>query len=284
MKKRVTGDIRVLNRRLLNVSRELEKEVHRHKVSRTPPGRIVAAWFRKAVNTFQGIEMLKSEGLVEEAWILLRVLLEAHVNLMYFLRGDPKEITLRYLDASMLDKLKHLREVNFYKDAPMAGAFNVKEWEQAEGEIKGRYSAAELTAIRKHGFSGKPFEQRAEAVGLKTMYQFCYRIASRSVHMFDPAETLLFEVAYRRRKGFGRGLLTARRVQLEANQNMLLGRLAHLMAIYVKSARGLEIVLIGVGYEKFRDGTGDLYLGREETMEPNEREEEEAGDFYVWRL
>lgn len=190
MKKRVTGDIRRLNRRLLKVSQALDREARAHKVAETPPGRIVTSLFRKAVNTFRGIEVLKTENLTEEAWVLLRVLLEVHVNLLYFLRGDGKEMTLRYLDASVLDKLKHLREVKFYEGTPLAGQFAHRDkWEQAESEIRARYSAGDLAAIRRHGFTGLPFDQRSKAVGLQTMYEYCYRIASRSVHTFDPAET-----------------------------------------------------------------------------------------------
>jgi hypothetical protein len=60
---------------------------------------------RKAVSTFRGIQMLKSERLIEESWILLRALLEVHINLIYFLKNDGTEMTRRWSDAAMLDKL-----------------------------------------------------------------------------------------------------------------------------------------------------------------------------------
>lgn len=94
----------------------------------------------------------------------------------------------RYLDASILDKLKHLREVNFYEGTTMGRTFSRDEWEKRQGEIKARYS--DFAALRKHGFTGLSFEQRAKAVGMERMYVYCYRIASRSVHTFDPAESL----------------------------------------------------------------------------------------------
>src|SRR5713101_346632 len=98
IKKRVTGDISKLNRRLLRASRRLQRTAKAHPAIRSVPGRIVISLFRKAVNTFEGIEILKRKRLIEEAWILLRVLLEAHVNLAYFLTHDPKEMVHRYLD------------------------------------------------------------------------------------------------------------------------------------------------------------------------------------------
>ena len=45
---------------------------------------------------------------------------------------------------------------------------------------------------------------------------------------------------------------------------MLLGRVAYLMSLFVKSRHTAKIILIGVGYEKFRDLTPDLVaVGRE---------------------
>ncbi len=119
---------------------------------------------------------------------MLRVLLETHVNFVYFAQQEPKEVSYRYMDAGILEKLKHLREVNFYKG--MAESTQ-EEWETLAADIKESYSPQDLNSLRRKGFSGLNFEQRATAVGLKSLYEACYRIASRSVHMFDPAETSL---------------------------------------------------------------------------------------------
>jgi hypothetical protein len=277
IKKRVTGDISKLNHRLLRVSRRLEREARSHPAIRAVPGRILISLFRKAVNTFEGIEVLKRRRLIEESWVLLRVLLEAHVNLVYFLTHDPKDMVHRYLDASLLDKLKHLREVNFYEGTPVAAKFSRDEWEKREAEIKARYSPSDFASLKKHGFTGLSFEQRAKAVGLEEMYQCCYRIASRSVHTFDPAETPVFATAFRGRRREKYGLLKARREQLEANQNMLLGRLAYYLSEFVGSLLSLELILIGVGYEKFRDSAITLERG-------GTGRAPEEGEFRIWRI
>jgi hypothetical protein len=108
--------------------------------------------------------------------------------------------------------------------------------------------------MRRFGYSGLSIESRARDVGLKTMYDNCYRIASRSVHMFDPAETLLTQDVFRGRRKEKLKLLGSRRDQLEANQNMLLGRMSYLVAQYIKSGlASAELMLVGFGYEKFRD-------------------------------
>lgn len=278
IKQRVTGDIRKLNKRLLNVAIELDKDARRHQVARTPPGRILTSFYRKATNTFRAIEILKANRSIEEAWILLRVLLEAHVNFLYFIRNDPKDMSQRYMDASILEKLKHLREVNFYDGVP--GMPSREQWEATEKQISSRYSKKELNALRKNGFTGLTFEQRAKAVGLVKMYQMCYRIASRSVHMFDPAETSIYShYAYGGRIERNK-FLKARRGQLETNQNMLLGRISYIMAEMIDSDRILEIMLIGLGYEKHCDKTG---YGVSESAIEGDAEADPPGSFRIWR-
>ena len=88
IKKLVTGDIRKLNSRLLVASNTVAVKLQRHAVAKTPQGRIIGALFKKAVNTFRAIQLLKSDRLLEESFVLLRVLLETHVNLIFFLKGD----------------------------------------------------------------------------------------------------------------------------------------------------------------------------------------------------
>ncbi len=282
IKARVTGDIRKLNRRLLEIAVRLDTEARAHPIARTPPGRILTSFFRKAVNTTRAIEVLKHERLIEEGWILLRVLLETHVNFFYFFRksgGDAKAICQRYADAAILDKLKHLREVNFYEGTTMASLHSREKWESVEVEIQARYSRPEFKSLRRNGFSGLSFEDRAKAVGLKTMYQACYRIASRSIHMFDPAETSLYsDYAFSGRPGEKLELLRLRRDQLESNQNMLLGRLSYVLADFIKShLASAELMLLGLGYEKFRDRTSG-------PPEPQSRlEPDPSGTFRIWR-
>ena len=275
IKKRVTGDITKLNERLLAVGLRIVFAAARHEYFGTPPGKIALSFFRKAVNTFKAIQILKKDALTEECWILLRVLLEAHVNLLYFLRHDPIVMTKRYLDTSILDKLKFLRKVNFFEGTPQA--VNRGHWESIEADIRARYTPENITAMKRNGFTGSAFEQRADAVGLKTMYDYCYRIASRSVHTFDPAETL-FKIAGQgsERQAF----LRSRRLQLDSNQNMLLGRIAFVISEAAKCHLTLELILLGLGYEKFRDHTPGL---ERFPQEPLSGDEASDGSFYIWR-
>lgn len=276
---RVTGDIRKLNQRLLDLSEKVAVEVQRHEIAQSPPGKILLSFFQKAVNTFKAIELLKNNGLIEEAWILLRVLLETYVNFFYFIRGDGEIMTRRYVDASMLDKLKQLREVNFYEGTAAENLHRRRDWEQADVDIKARYSGKEIEGLKRNGFSGLSFRERAKAVGLRVMYEHCYRIASRSVHMFDPAETLLFsDYAFPGRRKEKLELLRLRREQLESNQNMLLGRMAFIMSELTNNTLlSAQLTVIGLGYEKFRDRTSEAVV-----LEPGENPDP-PGTFRVWR-
>ena len=128
--------------------------------------------------------------------------------------------------------------------------------------------------MRRNGYSGLSVQQRAASVGLQSMYQDCYRIASRSVHTFDPAETGMMD--YLNDKKHQKDLLSSRRETLESAKNLLLGRLAFLLGEVVKNpVLSLQILLLGVGYEKYRDMKDDGSATESET---------DPDTFYIWRV
>jgi len=190
------------------------------------------------------------------------------------MKSDATEMTRRMADARMLEKLKYLREVNFFEGTDLAHMGNREAWEKSAAEIVERYSKDALHAIRRNGYSGLSVQQRAEAVGLLDMYQNCYRIASRSVHTFDPAETGMMD--YIDDKKLHEDLLSSRRETLESTQNLLFGRLAFLFSEMISNPlTGLEMLLLGLGYEKYRDKK-DGKSTTESEMDPDM--------FYIWRL
>ena len=70
---------------------------------------------------------------------------------------------------------------------------------------------------------------------------------------FDPGETPVIAVAYKGRLDKKYDLLRARREQLEANQHMLLGRLAYYLSQFIGDPHiPFELMLIGVGYGPIR--------------------------------
>ena len=255
------------------MSNRLAIKIQKHDIVATPQGKILVALFKKAVNTFRGIQMLKAERLIEESWVLLRVLLEAHINLIYFLKNDATEMTRRWNEAALLDKLKYMKEMNFFEGTDLAHMGNRQTWEKHEVEITARYSKSELHAMRRNGYSGLSVQQRAESIGLLHMYQNCYRIASRSVHTFDPAETGIMD--YLNDKAPHNELLASRRETLESIQNVLLGRLAFLLSEIVKDPFiSMQLLLLGFGYEKYRDKKDGKSTSESETN---------PDTFYIWR-
>jgi hypothetical protein len=75
-------------------------------------------------------------------------------------------------------------------------------------------------------------------------------------------------------------LLKARREQLEANQNILLGRLAYYVSEFIGSTLSLELILVGVGYEKFRDKASSLLRFSESNGAKQANTKD--GEFYIW--
>lgn len=74
-----------------------------------------------------------------------------------------------------------------------------------------------------------------------------------------------------------RELLRLRREQLESAQNLLLGKLSFAMAEVMKdSLASGELILIGLGYEKFRNSKGSR------VQQPEDSEASDGG-FTVWR-
>ena len=278
IKKRVTGDIRELNRRLLPLAQKLVSASRKRKWANELPGMILHAFYRKAVNTFTSIETLKASRLIEESWIQLRVLLEAYINFFYFARNNPVEMAERYVDAIVIDKLKYLHSVSYFDGkAPWASSVDADEWRARETAIKTKYSLEEYAAIKKNGFTGKSVETRAKTVGLTRMYDTCYRLASRNAHLFDPADTPLYRL-FVPKEELG-GLLKSRREELEVYQNMLLGRMSLAFAEFQHDPlMNLKLILIGMGYEKYRDSKPHLDRIYDEDFDPDPE-----GTMRVWR-
>jgi len=106
------------------------------------------------------------------------------------------------------------------------------------------------------------------------MYESCYRIVSRSVHVFDPAETPVYSAAFRGRSKERLQLLRLRREQLEYNQDMLLGRPSFIMADMIGNPlASLQLIGIGLGYEKFRDKISGAAA----------KDSDRQGTFHIWR-
>jgi hypothetical protein len=68
---------------------------------------------------------------------------------------------------------------------------------------------------------------------------------------------------------------------LESIANMLLGRIAYLVASMTESPFGLQLILLGIGYGKFRDSKKEVLEVKIEKESPIKSVD--AGEIYVWR-
>jgi len=151
---------------------------------------VILYFLKKALGLLGASECLVEKGYEEEAQILTRAIIELRINFQYFLTAgedDWKRVTVRVLDSVVIEKIKALKAVDYdYGGEPI----DKEDWTVIEEDIKKRYTTKEYNAIRKHGFSGLPLEERARRTKNEDWYDSAYRLFSRNVHMADVFETL----------------------------------------------------------------------------------------------
>ncbi|HEX4962616.1 MAG TPA: DUF5677 domain-containing protein [Thermoanaerobaculia bacterium] len=168
----------------------------RHRGIDDVPSRLVLAFVTKAAQTGRGIVVLYERELYHEAQSLVRVIFEINVSFAHFLRmlsQDPKMACKRVIDSMMLEKIKQQRASGFMGLGLIEDGPTPEDFEAQDAEIAKRYTADEIRAMRKHGFTGLSVEERAKQAGRGDLYQIVYRNFSRNVHGFDYMELLLAE-------------------------------------------------------------------------------------------
>lgn len=179
-----------LNEQLLGIGRKVVAHLSAPERKKLPPNAILAGFARKATKTLEGIQLLAKNDGWEEAQVLTRVLFELRVTFDCFwdmLMADPEQACRRVFDAMMLEKMK---QINTYRNEQFQKDVDRTSWDSVIAEISGRYSASELEALKKNGFTGLTVEQRSQKVGHNGVYQIMYRNLSRNVHGTDFVEQL----------------------------------------------------------------------------------------------
>ena len=134
-------------------------------------------------------------GIQEEAHILVRALLELHLDFSVFadlVRSDPKGAARRVVDSIIIEKGKQLRASN-YLGIPENVREDVEQWEK---EVVSRYSKPDLDKLRRYGFSMMSVEDRARRTENTGLYDVVYRNFSRNTHNNDFMESFLQVGAY----------------------------------------------------------------------------------------
>lgn len=166
----------------------------RHRGIDDSASRLVLAFATKAAQTGRGIVVLYEKGLCHEAQSLIRIIFETSVSFAHFIQAlhqDPKMACQRVIDSMMLEKIKQQRASGFAGLDVLPDGPNPSDFEAADTEIAKRYTADEIQAMRRHGFTGLSVEERAKQAGRGDLYQIVYRNFSRNVHGLDYMELLL---------------------------------------------------------------------------------------------
>ena len=163
--------------------------------------RAVAMLTAKACDTFDGLLLLAGHGLIGEAFVLYRVLLETFANTEFIIKhGDAGTFLFWEGTVVHLRKLRKMLEQGHMKDHWSEAdtcegirrlGTECREIEDALPSAFGGLPAgdalwAEGTTKRRLTWEGIRVSGRFERAGLKPLYETVYSIASQHVHA-DPA-------------------------------------------------------------------------------------------------
>jgi hypothetical protein len=179
-----------LNRRLSRTSETL-CDLLKPQISTDPFACVCHSFLRRGARTLRAVNVLYEKELIEQAQALVRSLLENNVNfhwLMHLAESGRRQALQRYLDAMMLDWIRQAREGQSVGFLDPGDQPEMERLTRTESEIKARYSAQDFEKLKRFGFTGVPFEQRAKEIGLEQLYCVVYRTFSRPVHSSDFAE------------------------------------------------------------------------------------------------
>ena len=141
---------------------------------------LVAFFFNKGWKTFQGVSLLCSNKLAEDAEILLRSLFEMAVNLTYISK-DPLKRARLFLEYDFIQR-KELLETLLKADNQWAKKIldgtnpePLNELEKDYNRVKGNYPD-------KWRWSGKSIREMCKDVGLELHYASVYWLSSNLAH------------------------------------------------------------------------------------------------------
>ena len=154
----------------------------------------------KALKTFCAITALLEACFFQDAWILLRALLEIYVNMAYIsLAEDPEEKARLFQEYYYIAKWRMVQSglrvygrENFLQNVSA----------QQQSELKTNYERVKKNYPRELQWSGCNIARMAEEANLKDLYDTVYRLSSAYTH--STAET---ENAYLRPDSSNGGLV-----------------------------------------------------------------------------
>jgi hypothetical protein len=169
---------------------------------------VIASWI-KTFKTTKSIRLLCEHGLSRDAEALLRVLIEATINLLYLSKEDQDNRTRWYVDYlslnnkkldGILGSNKGLRSI-WKKISPKSRREVQRQYEEAmerraQGGVKwwqklfSRLGVLHRLWPTAKTWSGLSAEAMARDVGIRNFYDLAYRLASEAIHGTDLARHL----------------------------------------------------------------------------------------------
>lgn len=147
----------------------LELDAH----NQVPQEIIVASLYMRALSSYQGVILMAERGMIPEARVLTRSLLEVIFTLCAIIKN--KDLTAIYIDEDKRKKLKFLNKFRQLHNGNLPKDIDSNEIHKLEKELK--------VEIEKDNIKIRKTEEWAKDAGLHDWYLTAYAVLSDSVHI-----------------------------------------------------------------------------------------------------
>lgn len=147
-----------------------------HITTINPSNLLVSCLYIKAMSTFQGIILMTERGMVNEAKVLLRCLLECMFAIVAI--GKDDSVADNLLSS---DQIKRKKALKSYKENRDAGVYDSTS-SLSKADVENLIKELEKE-IKENGIKDLKIQELAQKAGLDLIYNTAYRILSASIHV-----------------------------------------------------------------------------------------------------
>jgi len=133
---------------------------------------IIASLYIRCLSTFQGLVLLAERGMMAQARILARSLMEALFTLCAL--SKKSQLFDVFIKEDKRNRLTYLRKYREFHGGKLPENVSQEEIEELEKELE--------TEIKENGIQKRRTEQWADDAGMKSWYLTAYPVLSDSVH------------------------------------------------------------------------------------------------------
>lgn len=147
----------------------LELDAH----DQVPQEIIVASLYMRALSAYQGVILMAERGMIPEARVLTRYLLEVIFTLCAIIKN--KDLTTVYINEDKKKRLKFLNKFRQFHEGNLPDGIDADEIHQLENELK--------IEVKKDNIKIRKTEEWAKDAKLHDWYLTAYAVLSDSVHI-----------------------------------------------------------------------------------------------------